>query len=78
MNMTILPQGFWKSLKSLLGIREPQKEVPKSAGSQEKPKKEAQIPKRQVEKDSAQIIRRKLEKVNLQVGLEQNLFRLAF
>jgi hypothetical protein len=68
--MTILPQGFWKSLKSLLGIREPQKEVPKSAGSQEKPKKEAQIPKRQVEKDSAQIIRRKLEKVHLQVGLD--------
>jgi hypothetical protein len=68
--MTILLQGFWKSFKSLLGIREPKKEVLKSPRSQEEPKEEAQVPKRQVEKDSAQIIRRKLEKVHLQVGLD--------
>jgi tetrahydromethanopterin S-methyltransferase subunit G len=67
--MTLL-QEFWKSFKSLLGIKEPPKEVLKSTGSQEEPKKEAQVPKRQVEKDSAQIIRRKLEKVHLQVGLD--------
>lgn len=63
-------QGFWKSLKSLLKLREPKENVRIEVDSLKEEKRKIEVPPEPKGPISDPIIRRQLKKIYLQVGLD--------